>query len=185
MTSNNADIQPLSSNTALVSIIIPAYNTGEYIYRAIESSMRQTYMNIEIIIIDDGSTDNTLEVAKSYEAKDERIKVFHQGNAGVSAAKNYGIREAKGEYIIFLDSDDWFEDNAVEVLLDYSNKYPDHLILGNCSSVWPLPEKGEFHKVPWKLTPEPEFVTYKDIFSYKHPIPLGLQANIISLLQKE
>ncbi|MBQ7593277.1 MAG: glycosyltransferase family 2 protein [Synergistaceae bacterium] len=125
-----------SDNSALVSIIIPAYNRGKYIHRAIESSLRQTYTNIEIIIIDDGSKDNTFEIAKIYEAKDKRVKVFHQDNAGVSAARNYGIREAQGDYITFLDSDDWLEDNAVKFLLDKQLQYSDKLIIASNREVF-------------------------------------------------
>ena len=68
-------------------------------------------------MIDDGSSDETLSVARSYEARDSRVRVFTQENAGVSAARNHGICEAKGEYMMFLDSDDWLEDDAVEILL--------------------------------------------------------------------
>lgn len=124
-------METTDNNNALVSIIIPAYNTEQYIHRAIESSIRQTYKNIEIIIIDDGSTDGTLGVAQSYEPKDSRVKVIHQENKGVSSARNHGIREAKGEFITFLDSDDWFEDNAVEVLVEAQLKYPDKFISTN------------------------------------------------------
>ena len=118
-------------NTVLVSIIIPAYNTAEYIHRAIESSIRQTHSNIEILIIDDGSTDDTLKVSQSYAEKDSRIRVIHQNNGGVSSARNHGMREANGEYYVFLDSDDWLEDNAVEVLLDAQIEHPDKLIAAN------------------------------------------------------
>ena len=125
----------LSYNNALVTIIIPAYNTEQYIHRAIESSIRQTYKNIEIIIVDDGSTDGTLSVAQNYETQDSRVKVLHQENEGVSSARNHGIREAGGEYIMFLDSDDWFEDYAVEILLEAQLKYPDILIAADNYSV--------------------------------------------------
>ena len=132
-----------SLNNALVSIIIPAYNTEKYIYRAIESSIRQTYKNIEIIIIDDGSTDNTLKAAQKYNY-DNRVRIFQQDNNGVSSARNYGIREAKGEYIIFLDSDDWLEDNAVEILLDLQVKYPDKFICAGKYNVDIDPKTGNF-----------------------------------------
>lgn len=116
------------NNTPLVSIIIPAYNTAQYVYRAIESSLRQTHPNIEVLVIDDGSTDDTLRVAQSYMEKDKRVRVFHQENAGVSAARNHGIREALGDYFMFLDSDDWLDDNCAEVLLSAQLKNPGKLI---------------------------------------------------------
>lgn len=117
-----------SYNYVLVSIIIPAYNTGEYIHRAIESSLRQTHSNVEVIVVDDGSKDNTLEVAQSYAERDSRVRVFHKENGGVSSARNMGIRESHGEYMIFLDSDDWLEDDAVEVLTNLQEQYPLKLI---------------------------------------------------------
>lgn len=129
---NNAIIKPRatshSQNSALVSIIIPAYNTAPYIHRAIGSSLRQTHKNIEILIIDDGSTDDTLKVAEYFAGTDSRIRVFTQKNAGVSAARNHGIDEAKGEYLYFLDSDDWLEDGAIETLLDAQREQPDKVI---------------------------------------------------------
>lgn len=117
-----------SYNYVLVSIIIPAYNTGEYIHRAIESSLRQTHSNVEVIVVDDGSKDNTLEVAQSYAERDSRVRVFHKENGGVSSARNMGIREARGKYMMFLDSDDWLEDEAVEILTDLQEQYPLKLI---------------------------------------------------------
>ncbi|RKI40091.1 glycosyltransferase family 2 protein [bacterium D16-51] len=101
----------------LVSVIIPVYNTGLYIARGIRSCISQTYKEIEIIIVDDGSTDNTWEIVKSFARKDSRVKAFHQENFGVSAARNAGLSHARGDYIIFLDADDWLEKDAVEYLL--------------------------------------------------------------------
>ena len=137
MTNNAAIIEQPNSRTAerynypLVSIIIPAYNAAQYIHRAIESSLRQTHKNLDILIIDDGSTDDTLKVAQTYAADDERVRVFTQKHAEVSAARNHGIREAKGQYITFIDSDDWLEDNAVEILLSAQLQYPDKFIAAN------------------------------------------------------
>ena len=128
-----------------MSIIIPACNTAQYIHRAIKSSLRQTHKNIEIIIVDDGSTDDTLNVARGYAEEDERIKIFTQVNAGVSAARNRGISEARGEYLYFLDSDDWLEDEAIEVMLDAQAKYPDRLIAANFYDV--TQSRGRFYGV--------------------------------------
>ena len=82
-------------------------------------------------MIDDGSTDDTLKVAQSYAERDSRVRVFHQENTGPSAARNYGIREAKGEYFIFLDSDDWLEDDAVEIMVSVQIENPDRLVAVN------------------------------------------------------
>lgn len=81
----------MADNSPLVSIIIPAYNTAPYIHRAIGSSIRQTYKNIEILIVDDGSTDDTLKVAEYFAGTDSRIRVFTQKNGGVSTARNHAI----------------------------------------------------------------------------------------------
>ncbi|MBR0249711.1 MAG: glycosyltransferase family 2 protein, partial [Synergistaceae bacterium] len=90
-TANSQQPTANSHNHVLVSIIIPAYNTEKYIHRAIESSLRQTHNNVEVIVVNDGSKDNTLEVAKSYEERDSRVRVYHKENGGVSSARNMGI----------------------------------------------------------------------------------------------
>ena len=111
----------------LVSIIIPTYNVQEYVFRAIESSLTQTYKNIEVVIVDDGSSDNTIEVIKKYQSCDKRIVAAFQENSGVSSARNRGLSLARGEYAIFLDSDDWLEDDAVDYMMSLKNKYHDCL----------------------------------------------------------
>ena len=83
----------------LISIIVPVFNGAPYLSRCIESILRQTYTNLQILIIDDGSEDGSLAIAKKYEEKDERIQVIHQENQGVSAARNLGIQNARGEYL--------------------------------------------------------------------------------------
>ncbi|MGZ3918763.1 MAG: glycosyltransferase family 2 protein [Bacteroidia bacterium] len=95
----------------LVSIIIPCYNSSEFIYDTLQSILKQTYSNIEVIIVNDGSTDDTGEKALSI--NDKRINYFYQANAGVSAARNFGLKESKGEYIIFFDSDDLMTDEYI------------------------------------------------------------------------
>ncbi len=96
---------------ALVSIVMPAYNAGKYIGESIESVVRQTYPDWELLIVDDGSTDNTADVIKPYRLKDSRIKYFYQENSKQGAAKNLAIKHSKGEYIAFLDADDlWLKD---------------------------------------------------------------------------
>ena len=130
-TSHKPQATSHSHNTVLVSIIIPAYNTAQYIHRAIASSLRQTHADIEAIVIDDGSKADTLTVARSFAEKDSRVRVYHQENAGVSAARNFGIREAKGEYLMILDSDDWLEDCAVEMMLDAQARNPGKLVAVN------------------------------------------------------
>lgn len=114
-----------------VSIIVPAYNVEKYIYRAIESALGQDYPNIELVVVDDGSTDGTLDVIKEYSQKDSRIIWKIQKNQGVSTARNNGINTATGKYFLFLDSDDWLERDAVSYLVELQNKYPDNLVSGD------------------------------------------------------
>lgn len=100
-----------------VSVIVPMYNVGKYITQCIESILNQTYSNIEVILVDDGSPDNSGKIADQYAVKDERVKVIHKQNAGVSAARNTGIDAAMGDYICFSDGDDYVMPNYVEHLL--------------------------------------------------------------------
>lgn len=102
--------------TPKFSIVVPVYKTEAYLGRCIDSLIRQTLTDIEIILVDDGSPDNCPRICDQYEKKDSRIKVIHQKNAGVSAARNKGLEYATGEWILFCDSDDWMEANACEVL---------------------------------------------------------------------
>jgi glycosyltransferase involved in cell wall biosynthesis len=99
----------------LISIIIPTYNYGKYLPVALESCLQQTYKNLEIIVIDDGSTDNTREIVERY---GDRIVYIFQENAGVSAARNRGIESATGDFIGFLDADDYFIEDAIRTRLD-------------------------------------------------------------------
>lgn len=97
---------------AIVSIIIPVYNTQKYIVFALQSVLRQTYSNWELILIDDGSTDGSSVICDEYEAVDERIHVFHKLNSGVSETRNRGLEVATGKYVLFLDADDYWTDNT-------------------------------------------------------------------------
>lgn len=99
-----------------VSIIVPVYNVAEYLGRCIESVLNQSFTEYELILIDDGSTDDGLKTCEEYARQDQRIRVIHQDNQGVSVARNRGIEEAKGEYITFIDADDWVADEYIEVL---------------------------------------------------------------------
>ena len=103
----------------LISVIIPVYNVEPYLRQCLDSVLQQQHVNnYEIICINDGSTDNSRFILDEYAKKYDKIKVISQENRGLSAARNTGIRAASGEYIFFLDSDDWIEPNALKVLLD-------------------------------------------------------------------
>lgn len=102
----------------LISVIIPVYNVEKYLSQCLESVIHQTYQDLEIIVIDDGSTDNGPRICDEYAERDKRIKVIHQKNGGAASARNAGLRVATGEYLAFVDSDDYLEANAYETLLD-------------------------------------------------------------------
>ena len=101
-----------------VSVIIPIYNVEKYLEKCLNTIINQTYKNLEIILIDDGSTDKSSTICDEYCEKDKRIKVIHKNNEGVSSARNKGIELSKGKYIVFIDPDDYVTDEHVEVLYD-------------------------------------------------------------------
>lgn len=101
----------------LISVIIPIYNMEKYLKKCVWSVINQSYKNIEILLIDDGSKDNSPQICDEFLQIDERIKVFHKKNGGLSDAKNYGIKKATGDYITFVDADDWIESNMYEEML--------------------------------------------------------------------
>ncbi len=102
----------------LISVIVPIYNVEKYIRKCIDSIINQTYINLEIILVDDGSPDNCGEICDEYAKKDNRIKVIHKQNGGLSSSRNAGLDIAKGEYISFIDSDDYVAENFIEKLYD-------------------------------------------------------------------
>ena len=106
----------------LISVIVPVYNVEKYLRECIDSIIRQTYKNIEIILIDDGSKDSSGQICDEYTKKDKRIKVIHQENRGVSSSRNLGIKKSNGKWITFVDSDDWLEDNFIEVLFNIAKR---------------------------------------------------------------
>ncbi|WP_316796706.1 glycosyltransferase family A protein [Pedobacter agri] len=110
---------------ALVSIIIPVYNAEKYLSETIESAMNQTWKNIEIIIVDDGSTDDSLRIARDFE--NSFIKVYHQPNKGASSARNYGFKISKGDYIQYLDADDLLSNDKIENQLNTLKNFEDHI----------------------------------------------------------
>lgn len=105
-------------NNDLISIIVPVYNTATYLQKCIDSLVSQTYPDIEIILVNDGSTDESLKICKENSKRYENIKVFSQNNSGVSAARNRGIRESQGKYITFVDSDDELFLDAIETMYE-------------------------------------------------------------------
>ena len=107
----------------LISVIIPVYNVAEYLDRCLESVVNQTHQNLEIILVDDGSTDGSGSLCDAWENADHRIRVLHTANAGAAAARNAGLDVAGGTYITFVDADDYLEKNILETMLEVLHKH--------------------------------------------------------------
>ena len=115
----------------LVSIIIPVYNSERHLSSCLESAIGQSYENIEIILINDGSTDNSGMMCDEYANKDKRIKVIHKKNSGPSSARNAGIESARGEFIFFLDADDYIEKDAINLLVENYRQTKADVVIGD------------------------------------------------------
>ena len=109
-------------NKPLISVIVPIYNVEKYLQKCVDSILNQTYENLEIILVDDGSTDNCPKICDCYQKKDKRIRVIHKENGGLSDARNCGLDIAKGEYIGFVDSDDFIDSNMYSLLINIMKK---------------------------------------------------------------
>lgn len=127
-----------------ISIIVPVYKSEEFISRCIEGILSQTYIDFELILVNDGSPDNSGAICDEYAAKDKRIKVIHQENKGASAARNRGIKEAVGEFLMFCDSDDVVSPQWVERLVAFADKET----LAVCSSCHKIAELGAEKELP-------------------------------------
>ena len=117
----------------LISIIVPVYKIEPYIRQCIESILSQTYKNIEIILVDDGSPDNCGKICDEYAAIDDRIKVIHKKNGGLSEARNYGLKEAQGVYVSFIDGDDYVDKSFYQMLYEAAEK--ENCDIAECYSV--------------------------------------------------
>lgn len=158
----------------LISIIIPIYNVEEYIEECLESIQKQTYTNIEVILVDDGSMDNSVAIAQRKFLDDDRFKLIHQENAGLSAARNRGIKEAQGEYIVLVDSDDKVTSDYIEYLYAMIRKY--NVKIATCAHQ-SLPRKQKPKKI---VDPRTYTISTKEYFKKlgdkELPFQLGVAA---------
>ena len=115
---NSGNLSNKVGSGKMISVIIPIYNTGKYLERCIDSILKQTYKELQVILVNDGSTDNSLSIMKEYMKQDPRIFIIDRPHEGVSAARNAGLKEATGEYISFIDSDDWIEPDMYKIIHD-------------------------------------------------------------------
>lgn len=120
-----------------ISVVIPIYKVEHYLKKCIDSVMNQTYTNFEVILVEDGSPDNSGLICDEYAKKDNRVKVIHKSNEGASVARNLGVSIVQGEYIIFLDADDyWLSENVLEIIVErLTEKHPDVLTVNFCKSI--------------------------------------------------
>lgn len=158
-----------------ISVIIPVYNVDKFLSECLESVINQTYNNIEIVLIDDGSTDESGKICDEYGAKDKRIKVIHQKNMGVSIARNTGIKLAKGDYITFVDSDDIINPKYIELLSSHANN--NTLSMGNIllfdKKIVDRPVKKDF------IILRKDFIKLSELFLLNSPCCRLYNLNII------
>ena len=121
----------------LVSIIVPMYNSEKYIERCVKSLISQSYKNIEIVLVDDGSKDKTIEILKIYKDKDSRIKLYKKKNRGASSARNYGLEKCTGNYILFVDADDYIDSNMVQDMLSMVDITTNTMVFSGNDEIYP------------------------------------------------
>ena len=114
-----------------ISVIVPVYNTEKYLKRCIDSILAQSYSDFELLLIDDGSTDASPAICDEYATNDSRVRVFHKPNGGVSSARNLGLDNARGEWIAFVDSDDWIESEMLYLFISKAEKTDSDIVFCN------------------------------------------------------
>ncbi len=154
------------SNNTLVTIIVPVYKVEQYLVRCVDSVLAQTYRNCEIILVDDGSPDNCPVICDEFAKKDSRIKVVHKVNGGLSSARLAGFKEASGEYILFVDSDDYIENNMVEEMVSAIVKTDSDM------SVCGYFTQYETRKLEYLLPYDKHVLEGKEEISKKYILPL-------------
>lgn len=164
---NSNILENNDSNSIKISIIVPIYNVEKYLSECIDSLINQTYKNIEIILVDDGSTDKSGKICDEYAKKDSRIIIMHKKNGGVSNARNKGIKIASGDYIAFVDSDDWIKTSTFENLVIQIKKYkPDLIKFSYIKKCGALEKQYKFTTEVNKLILKKQYedLIYKNIF---------------------
>ena len=141
-----------------VSIIVPIYNVEQYLAKCIESLIHQTYANIEIVLVNDGSKDNSEQIIQKYAEKDNRIVPLNKVNGGLSDARNFGLKYATGDYCLFIDSDDWLAESAIEMCVDKVKETGAEVVAFDMIYVYPDHEVfatgGQFELLSYKENPE-------------------------------
>lgn len=147
---------------ALISIIVPIYKVEKYLQRCVDSILKQTYYNLEIILVDDGSPDGCPAICDEYAKQDERVTVIHQNNQGLSAARNAGLENAKGKYIFFVDSDDFIDENVIKIMIEAAEEKDADLVLCNYMYV---DEQGDELKTKYSKKLEKKVLNVRDVLT--------------------
>lgn len=136
----------------LISVVMPVYNASEFLKRSIESVLKQSYRQLELILVDDGSTDRSKAICRQYAQTDRRVRVFSQKNLGPAGARNTGVRQAKGEFIFFLDADDYLKKDTFKTLIAGYQKYQPDLVMSNFAKL----DRGKIVRQSVCFTPDGE-----------------------------
>jgi hypothetical protein len=134
--------------TSMISVIIPVYNVEDYLRNALESLLNQTFKDFEVILVNDGSTDSSGTICESYACRYKNFHVYHKANGGQSDARNYGLEKASGEFVTFLDSDDYFEPYALEVFIKLQKKYDADIVSTKEKEVKTIEIKDQQVEIP-------------------------------------
>lgn len=143
------------NNSPFFSVIVPVYNVSQYLKRCIDSILSQSYGDFELLLVDDGSTDDSGKICDEYARKDNRINVFHKKNGGVSSARNKGIDEARGNYVVFVDSDDYILQDRLLQIMKLSDNNPDMIV-----EYYATPAD---HKYKYKLIDKQDFDIIRNV----------------------
>ena len=162
----------------LVSVIVPIYNAKDHIARCVESIRRQTYENLEILLLNDGSEDVSLPVCQMFARVDRRITLIDKANSGVAATRNLGLRYATGEYLQFVDADDTLLPNATELLVDRAQRFAADLVIAHYNRITPARARGEGET---QRPPRPDKV---QTFGFLLEGPMDKQAFAAGLMQE-
>ena len=154
--------------SALVSILIPAFNVGKFLRRCLDSVVNQTHRRLQVVIVDDGSTDDTFDICKEYELMYNYVEVYHQENAGVAFTRNKLLSKVKGDYTLFVDADDWIEPKMVSDLLWYIERYNLDIAVCDCireccDSETTVEIKQEVPVIEDRVTIIKKFIIHKDL----------------------
>lgn len=163
----------------LISIIVPVYNVEDYLKACLDSIINQTYKNLEIILIDDGSTDNSGKICDEYAGRDDRIRVIHNANQGVSHSRNCGLDIAKGEYILFIDSDDTVKSNYVFEMIKEVREEDYDLVVSNIIDIFDTESRIRIKNIE-KLTGDLKKDFYKLRMLLRGPVVKLYKKSIIN-----